>query len=221
MDAESGSGTNGEPEASGRCAIGGLVAIDQPKARLAFVRLNVEADSSTVGQLGMATGSHQLAHMGIGLAFQEQRSDTRLQGFNLSSLGESGLGGKRRQLGYIALDTVGKLNPELGSGFFAHDLSNLNAEIGKRLSAVLRTLGSTASNSLGRQGFDFVVGAPILHRRDLATHLAHLRFQVAQHLEKLSGLRPWQERHWEQNTPAVRCIRQSLRSRQAMCLLTS
>jgi hypothetical protein len=72
----------------------------------------------------------------------------------------------------------------------------LNAEIGERRSAVFGALGSAVSDSLGGQGFDFVIGAPILHRRDLATHLAHLRFQVAQHLEKLSGLRPWQERHW-------------------------
>jgi hypothetical protein len=85
----------------------------------------------------------------------------------------------------------------------------LNAEIGECLSAIFGALGSAASNSLGRQGFDFVVGATILNRRDLSTHLAHLRFQVAQHLEELSGLRPWQERHQEQNTPAVRWIRQS------------
>ncbi|HEY7951174.1 MAG TPA: hypothetical protein VID51_10140 [Solirubrobacterales bacterium] len=159
--------------------------------------------------------------MGIRLAFQEQRGDAPLQGFNLRPLDGSGICGERRQLDYVALYAIGKLNPDLGSGFSAHDLSNLNAEIGECLSAVFGALGSAASNSLGRQGFDFVVGAPILHRRDLATHLAHLRFQVAQHLEELSGLRPWQERHWEQNTPAVRCIRQSLRSRQAMCLLTS
>ncbi len=160
----------------------------------------------------MATGSHLLAHIGIGLAFHEQRGNAPLQGFNLGSLGGSSLGRKRRQLGYIALNAIGKLNLDPWSGLSAHDLSNLNTKIGECLSTLFGALGSAASNSLGRQGFDFVIGAPILNRRDLATHLAHLRFQVAQHLEELSGLRPWQERHWGQDTPAVRCIRQSLRS---------
>jgi hypothetical protein len=153
--------------------------------------------------------------------FHEQRGDRSLQGFNLRSLVSPGFGGERRQLSDIALYAVGKCNPDLRSGFSAHDLSNLNAEVGKRRSAIFGALGSAASDSLGRQGFDFVVGAPILHRRNLATHLAHLRFQVAQHLEELSGLRPWQQRHREQNTPAIRCIRQSLRSRQAMRPLIS
>ena len=185
------------------------------------MHFDVEADPSTVSQLGMAAGPHQLACMGIRLAFQEQLGDASLQGVNLGPLGGFGLGGKRRQLGYIALDAIGKLNLDPWNGLSAHDLSNLNAEIGECLNAVFGALGGAASNSLGRQGFDFVVGAPILNRRNLATHLAHLRFQVAQHLEELSGLRPWQERHRGQDTPAVRCIRQSLRSRQAMCLLTS
>lgn len=159
------------------------------------MRLDVEADPAAVGQLGVAAGSHQLARIGIGLTFHEQRGNASLQGFNLGSLGGSGLGGKRRQLGYIALDAIDKLNLDPWSGLSAHDLSNLNAEVGKCRSAVFGALGSAASDSLGRQGFDFVVGAPILNRRDLAAHLAHLRFQVAQHLEELSGLRPWQERH--------------------------
>jgi len=179
----------------GRSAIGRLVAVDQAEARLAFVRLDVEADPSTVSQLGMATGSHQLAGMGVRLAFQEQRGDVPLQGFSLGSLGGSGFDGQPRQLSYVAFDAVGKLNRDLGSGPSAHDLANLNAEISECLSAVFGALGGAASDSLSRQGFDFLVGAPILHRRDLATHLAHLRFQVAQHLEELSGLRPWQERH--------------------------
>jgi hypothetical protein len=76
-------------------------------------------------------------------------------------------------------------NLDRRNGHPAHDLSNLNVKIGECLSAVFGVLGSAASNSLGRQGFDFVVGAAILNRRDLATHLAHLRFQVAQHLEEL------------------------------------
>jgi hypothetical protein len=143
----------------------------------------------------MATGSHQLADIGIGLTFQEQSGDGPLQGFNLRLLGGSCLNGKRRQLGYVALYAIGKLNLDPWSGLPAHDLSNLNAEIAECLSAVFGALGSATSNSLGRQGFDFIVGAPILNRRNLATHLTHLRFQVAQHLEELSGLRPWQERH--------------------------
>lgn len=68
MNAKPGSGTNSEPEAFGRCAIGGLVAVDEPEARFASVALNIEADSAAVGQLWMATWAHQLTDMGIGLA---------------------------------------------------------------------------------------------------------------------------------------------------------
>ena len=102
-DTESGSGANGEPKALGWGAISGLVAVDQPEARLAFVRLDVEANPSTVGQLRMATGSHLLTHIGIDLAFQEQHGDALLQSFNLGSLDGTGFGGERRQLGYVAL----------------------------------------------------------------------------------------------------------------------
>jgi hypothetical protein len=165
------------------------------------VRLDVEADPAALGQLGVATHPHWLACIGIGLAFQEQRGDGFLQCVNLSPLGGSSLNGKRRQLSDIALDTIGKFDLNLRSGLSAHDLSNLNTEIGECLSAVLAALGSAASNSLGRQSFDFVIGAPILNRRNLATHLAHLRFQVAQHLEELSGLRFWQKRHWGRILP--------------------
>lgn len=114
------------------------------------MRLDIEADPSTVGQLGMTTGSHQLARKGVGLAFQEQRGDVPLQGFNLGLLRGSGLGGKRCQLGDIALYAIGKLNPDLGSGSAAHELSNLNAEIGECRSAVFGVQGGAASDSLGR-----------------------------------------------------------------------
>lgn len=124
--------------------------------------------------------------MWISLAFEEQLGDATLQDVALGSLSRVGILCDCRQLRDIALDSLGKLDLNLGSGFSAHDLSNLNAEIGECLSAVLSALGSAVANSLSRQGFDFVVGAPILNRRDLATHLAHLRFQVAQHLEELS-----------------------------------
>jgi hypothetical protein len=159
--------------------------------------------------------------MGIRLAFQEQRGDAPLQGFNFHSLGGSGIGGKRCQLSDIALYAIGKLNLDSWSGLSAHDLSNLNAEIGECRSAVFGAPGSATSNSLGSQGFDLVIGAPILHRRDLATHLAHLRFQVAQHLEELPGLRPWQKRHWGAEYSRRPLYSPVLRSRQAMYLLTS
>jgi hypothetical protein len=123
-------GANRKPEAFSRRAVRWFVAIDQSKARLAFVLLDVEADPSAVGQLEMATGSHQLTRVGIRLTLQEQRSDASLKGCNLGSLCGFGLGGKLRQLSYIALDAISKLNLVPWSGLSAHDLSNLDAEIG-------------------------------------------------------------------------------------------
>jgi hypothetical protein len=90
VSAKTSSRTNSEPEAFGRCAIGRLIAIDQAEARFAFVALDVEADSTAVGQLGMATCAHQLAGMWICLAFEEQLGDATLQRIDSGSL--SGVG---------------------------------------------------------------------------------------------------------------------------------
>lgn len=130
VSAKSTPGADSEPEAFGRCAVGGLVAVDQPEARLAFVCLDVEADSSAVGQLWVATSTHQLASMGIRPAFHEQLGDATLQRVDLRLLGISNSGRGRRQLGDITLDSLGKLDLDLGSGFSAHDLPDLNAELG-------------------------------------------------------------------------------------------
>lgn len=55
MDTKPGPRSNRKPNASGRSAVGGLVAIDQTEARFAFVVLNVETNATAIGQLGMAT----------------------------------------------------------------------------------------------------------------------------------------------------------------------
>lgn len=81
------------------------------------MRLDVEADPSTIGQLGMATSAHQLASMGIRLALQEQLSNSALQRIDFGKVGLSGLGGDGYQLDHIALDSLGKLDLDLGSGF--------------------------------------------------------------------------------------------------------
>lgn len=79
VNTQAGPGANGKPETSGGSAICGLVAIDQAEARLALVALDIEPDSTTVGQLRMATHSHQLAGVRIRLALQKQLGDPTLQ----------------------------------------------------------------------------------------------------------------------------------------------
>lgn len=203
MNAQAGSRADGQPEASGWRTVRRFVAVDQAEARFAFVRLDVEADSSAIRQLGMATRSHHLARVRIGLAFQEELGDTTLQRIDLDALNGSGPRIVRCQLGDISLDSFGKLNLDLGSGV-AHGLANVDAEIGERFSAVLSALSCTTSHPLSGKSLDLVVSLPVLHRCDLAPHLAHLRFEIAQHLEELPGFRPWQKRHRNQDTGGVR-----------------
>lgn len=143
----------------------------------------------------MATSAHQLTSVGIRLALQEQLSDPMLQQINLGAFGVSRWGGERRHLGNIALDSLGKLDLDLRSGF-THWLPDLDAEFSKRLGAVPSVLGRPAMNSLGSESLDFIVCLPIMKGRDLTLHLAHLLFQVAHLLRELSRFRPWQERHW-------------------------
>lgn len=65
----------------------------------------------------------------------------------------------------------------------------------RRLGAVLTVLSGGASEALGGKRFDFVVDLPILKRRDLTFHLAHLRFEIAEHLVELPGFGPGKEGH--------------------------
>src|SRR5271170_6085174 len=80
------SGGDREPAALRRCAVRGLVAVDQTKAWLAFVCRNVEADSAAVRELGVAAWSHQLTGVGVGLAFEQERGDTTLECVDLDSV---------------------------------------------------------------------------------------------------------------------------------------
>jgi hypothetical protein len=98
------------------------------------------------------------------------------------------------------------------------DLANFDTEIGERLSTIFGALSSSASHSLRCEGFDFVVGLQILHRRDLPLHLMHLRFEVAQHLKELPGFRPWKKGHRNQDSYAIRRNCQPLVIVQAICL---
>jgi hypothetical protein len=144
----------------------------------------------------------------IGLAFHEQLSDAALQRVDFHLLGISGSGRDHRQLGNVALDSFGKLDLDLGSGLSDHGLPDLDAQLAERAGAILSPLGRATADSLCGERFDLVVGLPIVKDRDLAPHLAHLRFEVAQLLEELPGFRPGQEWHPDQDTPAVRRIRQ-------------
>jgi hypothetical protein len=173
------------------------------------VRLDVEADSSAISQLGMTTSAHQLASVGIRLAFHEQLGDSALQRIYFGAFDVGRLGQKRRQLDDISLDSFGKRNFDLGSGV-AHGLANVDAEIGERLSAVLSALNCATSHPLSGKGLDLIVSLSVLHRCDLAPHFAHLRFEIAQHLEELPGFRPWQKRHQNQDTGGVRRNKQIL-----------
>lgn len=133
----------------------------------------------------MATRSHQFASVGIRLAFEKQFGDAMLQRIDFRLVGFSTFGRKRRQLGDIALDSLGKVNLGRGSGFFAHDLMNANAEVGQCLNAVLSSLRCAAADTLGGECLDFFVGLAIVKRSDLSLHLAHLRLEVAQFLKEL------------------------------------
>ncbi|HSS05384.1 MAG TPA: hypothetical protein VLK89_09420 [Solirubrobacterales bacterium] len=159
--------------------------------------------------------------MRIRLALQEQLSDSTLQQIDFVVVGLGCITRKRRQLGDIALYSFGKLDLDLGSGCVAHNLANVNAEVGQRLGAILSSPGCATSNALCGESLDLVVGLAIVKDCDLALHLAHLVFQVTQLLEELSGFRPRQERHRE---PEYLCRPPDspvCAISQAMCLLTN
>jgi hypothetical protein len=78
MGPQAGPGADGEPTALRWRAVRGHVAVDQAEAGFALVRLDVEADPATVRQLGVTPRPHQLASIGIVLAFKEKRSDAAL-----------------------------------------------------------------------------------------------------------------------------------------------
>jgi hypothetical protein len=183
MRAKSGTRSDCEPYAFRRGTIRRLIAIDQPEARLAFVGLDVEADSTAVGQLWVATSAHQLASVGIRLAFQEQLSDPTLQQIDFGAFGVGRLGRERCQLGDIALDPFCKLDLDLRSGFAAHGLPDVDSQLAERAGTVLGPLDRAAADPLGSESLNLIVGLPIVKDRDLAPHLTHLRFEVAQFLE--------------------------------------
>ncbi len=159
--------------------------------------LDVEADSTAVGQLRMATCAHQLTNMGVRLARQEQLCNPAPQRINFGAVRLGGLCRQRRQLGDIALDSLSKLDLDLGSGWVPHELANIDAEIGQRLGAIFGPAGCATAYPLGSEGLDLVVGLSIMQDRDLALHLAHLLFQVAHFLEELPGFSSRQKRHRE------------------------
>ncbi len=90
--------------------------------------LDVETDSAAVGQLRVTTQAHQFAGMRIRLAFEEELGDPMLERIDFGAFGIGGWGRKPRQLSYIALDPLGKLDLELGGRSGVHDLANLNAD---------------------------------------------------------------------------------------------
>lgn len=87
VSAQASSRANGEPEAFGRCAIGGLVAVDQSEARLAFMAFAVETDTAAIDKLGMSTCAHKFSGVRIRLALQEQLCDPTLQRVDFGTAG--------------------------------------------------------------------------------------------------------------------------------------
>lgn len=79
MRPQTGPWADRQPAALGGRSIGRFVAVDEPKARLAIVRGDVEAYPATVRQLRMAPGAHQLADIGIVPAFDQQLRYTALE----------------------------------------------------------------------------------------------------------------------------------------------
>lgn len=143
----------------------------------------------------MTTGAHLLAGMGVGLTFEEQGCDPALQRIHFGAFGVGRLGRKRRQLGDIALDSFGKLDLDLRSGFATHDLPDVDAQLAERAGAVLSPLRRTTADPLSSECLDLIVCLSIVKHGDLALHLAHLRFKVAQLLEELPGFGSRQEGH--------------------------
>jgi hypothetical protein len=177
--------------------------------------------STAIGQLRMATWAHQLTGMGIRFALQEQLCDPTLQRIHFGVVRFNGLGRQRRQLGDIALDHLGKLDLDSGASCFSHGLANIDAELSQRLGTILGPTGCATAHPLGSKGLDLIVSLAIVKDRDLALHLAHLFFQVAQLLEELSGFRPGQERHRQPEYPCRPPDSGVFAISQAMCLLTS
>lgn len=149
MSMQTSPGSDRKPQASRRGSIGGIIAVDQTEARLAFEATDVEADSTALGELAVPAQSHQLAHVRVSLALQEQLGNSELQSLNVFSLLRVGIGRKRGQLGDVALDSLGKLDLDRGSGVVGHGLTHVDAEIGQRSGAVFGALAGAASDSLG------------------------------------------------------------------------
>ena len=209
--------TDGEPDAGRRCAVLGLVAVDQPEAWLAFVAIEVEADSTAVRQLWVATRTHELPRVRVSLALQEQLGDSTLQGLSVFSPLQVGVGGQRRQLGDIPLDSVGKLDLDLGSSIAAHGSANVDTEVSQRLGTVFGALGGAASDALGGKSLDLVVCLAVLEVGDLAFHLPHLRFEVTQFLVELPGFGPGKERHQNPRIVVQSAVTASLRDLGRLC----
>lgn len=142
--------------------------------------------------------------MWVRLALQEQLCDSAFKSVDLGSLLRVGIRGKRHQLGNVSLYSFGKFNLDLGRGVATHDSANVDAEIGERAGAVFGVLSSATSDSLSGKGLDFVVDLPVLERRDLALHLAHLCLEIAEHLVELPGFGPGKKRHPNQDNRGVR-----------------
>lgn len=79
MSTQTGAWRDRQPVALGGSAIGGLVAVDQPKTGLFGVRGNVEPNAAAVGKLGMESRPHQLAKERVALALDQQFSDALFQ----------------------------------------------------------------------------------------------------------------------------------------------
>jgi hypothetical protein len=140
------------------------------------VALDIEADSTAVSQLWMATRAHQLTGMGICLARQEELCDPTLERIDFGVVSLGGLSWQHRQLGDIALDSFGKLDFDLGSGCLSHGLANIDAELGQHLGTILGPDGCATTHPLSSKSLNLVVGLSIVKDRDLASHLAHLLF---------------------------------------------
>jgi hypothetical protein len=71
MNAKTSPRAHCDPDTFRRRAVTGLVAIDQAKARLALVAVDVKSDSAAVSQLRVSTRTHRLARIRILLALKE------------------------------------------------------------------------------------------------------------------------------------------------------
>lgn len=111
----------------------------------------------------MPTGAHQLPWIRVCAAVDEQLGDPTAQLFDVSGFDRVSGGD---QGGDICLDALGESDRDAFGGRRHLRLLDVDTQIAKRLRTVFGPLGGSATNPLGGESRDFVVGAAPLESLD-------------------------------------------------------